>query len=148
MYEKYDIKEIRILPASSKLEFETEEEIREYLRHELPKENKGRYWYREKGIKTAGNEDILVLFWYKGRAVGCGILYDSKPEKLDVYNGYLQFYPKTIFNISGITEDEIHKYSDKPKRVRQGSPKIDIKAKDEILKLIYEKWKDYNWLLQ
>lgn len=144
MYEKYDIKQMRILVTSSELEFETEEEIREYLRHLLPKKYEGRYWYREKGIKTDDNGDILVLFWYKERAIGCGILYSRKSKKLDVYNGYLQFYPETIFNISGITEDEIHKYSDKPKSVKQGSPKIDIRAKDEILKLVYDRWRDYN----
>lgn len=144
MYEEYDIKEIRILVASSELEFETEEDMRAFLRYTLPRKREGRYWYRKNGIRIASDENMLVLFWYRGKAVGCGILYKRVLKKLDVYNGYLQFYPKTIFNISGITEDEIHKYSDKPKRVRQGSPKIDIKAKDEILKLIYEKWKDYN----
>lgn len=48
MYEKYDIREIRILPASLKLEFPLEEKFREYLRHELPKVNEGEYWYRER----------------------------------------------------------------------------------------------------
>lgn len=146
MFEKYNIKEIRILPASSKLEFETEEDIREYLRHELPKVNGGEYWYREYGIEIDKKLDILILFWHSGKAVGCGILHDREKfeEKRGDYKGRLFFYPETIFNISGITEDEIHKYSDIPKSVRQGSPKVDIKAKDEILKLIYEKWKDYN----
>ena len=64
MYEKYDIKEIRILPASLKLEFSLEEKFREYLRHELPKVNEGEYWYREYGIEVDKKSDILVLFWH------------------------------------------------------------------------------------
>ena len=150
MYEKYNVKEIRILPASSKLEFPLEEKFREYLRHELPKDNEGEYWYREYGIEVDVDSEILVLFWHSGKAVGCGILHGREKfdEKIGDYKGRLLFYPETIFNISEITEDEIHKYSDIPKSIRQGSPKIDISAKDEILKLIYDKWKDYNWLLQ
>lgn len=46
MFEKYDIKGIRILTTSSELEFGTEEEIREYLEYTLPKVEEGRYWYR------------------------------------------------------------------------------------------------------
>ena len=81
MFEKYDIKEIRILTTSSELEFETEEAIREYLSYTLPKEWEGEYWYRKNGIVVEKNKNILVLFWYRGRTVGCGILYDRVKEK-------------------------------------------------------------------
>ncbi len=143
MFEKYDIKEIRILTTSSELEFGTEEEIRKYLRYELPKYHEGKYWYREKGIDVH-NKDILVIFWYRNHGLGCGILHDRCPEQDGVYNGYLSFYPETIFNICPISEKEIHCLSDIPKQVIQGTPKVDIKALGDILKLIYKKWKDYS----
>lgn len=143
MFEKYDIKEIRILTTSYELEFETEEKIREYLSYTLPKEFEGKYWYRKNGIEVE-KKDILVLFWYKGRAVGCGILHDRTKKKNGIYNGFLSFYPETIFNISDITEDEIHWFSDKPEQVRQGTPRININALEDILNLVYEKWKEYK----
>lgn len=138
MFEKYDIKEIRILTTSSELEFSTEEGIREYLGYTLPKVEEGRYGYRRNGIDV-NNEEILVIFWYRGKGIGCGILYGRDKEE-----GFLSFYPETVFNISDITEDEIHCFSDIPTKVKQGSPKVDIKALKDILNLIYEKWKDYS----
>lgn len=137
MFEKYNIEEIRILPTSSKLEFGTEEEIREYLGYTLPKVEEGKYWYRERGIEI-NDKNILVIFWYRNKGIGCGILHGRDKEK-----GFLSFYPETVFNISGITEDEIHRFSDIPTKVKQGSPKVDIKALEDILNLIYEKWKEY-----
>lgn len=144
MFEKYDIKEIRILVTSSELEFETEDAIREFLEYTLPKEHEGQYWYRERGIDV-NNKDILVLFWYKNKAVGCGILHDRTKfqEKDEAYSGIMHFYPETIFNISEITEEEIHNFSDMPKQILQGFPKIDINSLEDILNLIYEKWRDY-----
>ncbi len=139
MFEKYDIKEIRILTTSSKLEFSTEDEIREYLRYTLPKVEDGRYGYRKNGI-IVNNKEILVIFWYKNKGIGCGILYDRDKEK-----GFLSFYPETVFNICDITEDEIHCFSDIPTKIKRGSPKVDIKALNDILNLIYEKWKDYDY---
>lgn len=147
MFEKYDIKEIRILTTSSELEFESEEAIRDFLKYGLPKECEGKYWYRERGIDVNDdNKDILVLFWYKNKGVGCGILHDREifKEKIEAYNGIMCFYPETIFNIDEITEDEIHRFSDIPKQVLQGSPKVDIKALEQILNLIYEKWRNYS----
>lgn len=138
MFEKYDIKEIRILTTSSELEFSTEKGIREYLGYTLPKVEEGRYGYRRNGIDV-NNEEILVIFWYRGKGIGCGILYNRNKEE-----GFLSFYPETVFNISDITEDEIHCFSDIPTKVKQGSPKVDIKALKDILNLIYEKWKDYS----
>lgn len=138
MFEKYDIKEIRILTTSSELEFSTEEGIREYLGYTLPKVEEGRYEYRRNGIDV-NNEEILVIFWYRGKGIGCGILHDRDKEE-----GFLSFYPETVFNISDITEDEIHCFSNIPTKVKQGSPKVDIKALNNILNLIYEKWKDYS----
>ncbi len=135
MFEKYNIEEIRILTTSSELEFSTEEEIREYLGYTLPKEEEGKYWYRERGIDV-NNKDILVIFWYRNKGIGCGILYGRE--------GFLSFYPETVFNISAITEDEIHCFSNIPTKIKQGSPKVDIKALKDILNLIYEKWKDYS----
>lgn len=145
MFEKYDIKEIRILVTSSELEFDSEDEIREYLKYTLPKGQEGEYWYRERGINV-DNKDMLVLFWYKDKAVGCGILHDKIKfeKKKGVYSGVLSFYPETIFNIDGITEEEIHCFSDAPKQILQGSPRIDMKALEDILKLIYDKWKNYS----
>lgn len=139
MFEKYDIKEIRILTTSSELEFSTEEGIREYLGYTLPKVDEGRYGYRRNGIDVKNNEKILVIFWYRGKGIGCGILYNRNKEE-----GFLSFYPETVFNISDITEDEIHCFSDIPTKVKRGSPKVDIKALKDILNLIYEKWKDYS----
>lgn len=144
MFEKYDIKEIRILTTSSELEFETEEEIRDYLNHELPKDQEGKYWYREKGIEVEG-KDILVIFWYKNKGIGCGILHNRVKEKFGIYSGYLEFYPETVFNICPISEEEIHRFSDIPKQVLQRSPKIEMKALDGVLKMIYEKWKAFNF---
>lgn len=138
MFEKYNIEEIRILTTSSELEFSTEEEIREYLGYTLPKEEEGKYWYRERGIDV-NNKDILVIFWYRNKGIGCGILYGRDKEE-----GFLSFYPETVFNISAITEDEIHCFSNIPTKIKQGSPKVDIKALKDILNLIYEKWKDYS----
>lgn len=138
MFEKYDIKEIRILTTSSELEFGTEEEIREYLGYTLPKAEEGRYWYRERGIDVK-DKDILVIFWYRNKGIGCGILYGRDKEE-----GFLNFYPETVFNINDITEDEIHLFSDIPITVKQGSPKVDIRALKDILNLIYEKWKGYS----
>lgn len=138
MFEKYNIKEIRILTTSSELEFSTEEGIREYLGYTLPKVDEGRYGYRRNGIDV-NNEEILVIFWYRGKGIGCGILHGRDKEE-----GFLSFYPETVFNISDITEDEIHCFSDIPTKVKQGSPKVDIKALNDILNLIYEKWKDYS----
>lgn len=143
MFEKYDIKEIRILTTSSELEFNTEKEIRKYLGYTLPKVEEGKYWYRERGIDVE-NEDILVIFWYRNKGIGCGILHNRTKEKNGDSRGFLSFYPETIFNIDGITEDEIHCFSDMPKQVLQGSPKIDMKALDKILNLIYEKWRKYS----
>ncbi len=145
MFEKYDINEIRIIVTSSELEFENEDEIRQFLKYTLPKEQEGEYWYRERGIDV-DNEDILVLFWYKNKAIGCGILHDriKFEEKNDVYRGIMRFYPETIYNISEITEEEIHSFSDMPKQVLQGFPKIDIRALEDILNLIYEKWRKYS----
>ena len=111
MFEKYNIGEIRILTTSSELEFNTEAEIREYLRYTLPKEEQGK---------------------------GCGILHSRDKEE-----GFLSFYPETIFNISSITEDEIHRFSEIPVKVKRGSPKVDIAALNDILNLIYEKWRSY-----
>jgi len=56
----------------------------------------------------------------------------------------LNFYPETIFNISDITEEEIHHFSSIPKEIKQGSPRVDIKALKDILNLTYEKWKQYK----
>lgn len=138
MFEKYNIKEIRILATSSELEFATEKEIREYLRYDLPKVEEGKYWYRERGIDV-NDKDILVIFWYRNKGIGCGILHDRNKEE-----SFMSFYPETIFNVSAITEEEIHSFSDIPSKVKQGSPKVDIKALGDILNLIYEKWKDYR----
>lgn len=60
MFEKYNIEEIRILTTSSELEFNTEEEIREYLGYTLPKAKGGKYWYRERGIEVK-NKEVLAL---------------------------------------------------------------------------------------
>ena len=138
MFEKYDIKEIRILTTSSELEFGTEKEIREYLKYGLPKENEGRYWYRERGIDVK-DMDILVIFWYRNKGIGCGILHDRNKQE-----GFLSFYPETVFNTSYITIEEIHCFSNIPAEVIQGSPKIDIKALKSILNLIEKKWKSYS----
>lgn len=138
MFEKYNIEEIRILTTSSELEFATEEEIREYLGYTLPKVEEGKYWHRERGIDV-NDKEVLVIFWYRNKGIGCGILYDRNKEE-----GFLSFYPETVFNVSEITEDEIHRFSDIPTKIKQGSPKVDIKALEDILKLIYEKWKDYS----
>ena len=146
MFEKYNIKEIRILTTSSELEFETEDDIREYLKNTLPKDYEGRYWYREKGIviDEEDEKDILVIFWYKNKGIGCGVIHNRKPEDIGIYKGYLCFYPETIFNISDITEEEIHYFSSIPKEIKQGSPRVDIKVLKDILNLIYEKWKQYK----
>ena len=138
MFEKYNIGEIRILTTSSELEFNTEAEIREYLRYTLPKEEEGKYWYRERGIDV-NDKEILVIFWYRNKGIGCGILHSRDKEE-----GFLRFYPETIFNISSITEDEIHRFSEIPVKVKQGSPKVDIAALNDILNLIYEKWRSYS----
>lgn len=142
MFEKYDIKEIRILVTSSDLEFKTINEIREYLRRELPKDEEGKYWYREHGIDVE-DTDVLVVFWYKNKGIGCGVLHNREKEIKDVYKGYLQFYPETIFNITDITEEEIHNFSDMPVAVKQGSPKLDINVLQKVLDMIYEKWKSF-----
>ncbi|MCI9542475.1 MAG: hypothetical protein HFG39_15860 [Lachnospiraceae bacterium] len=146
MFEKYNIKEIRILTTSSELEFETEDDIREYLRYTLPKNCEGRYYYRRKGIviDKEDQKNMLVLFWYRNKGIGCGVMYHREPEDTGISKGYLCFYPETIFNISDITEEEIHRFSSIPKEIKQGSPKIDIKALKDILNLIYEKWRDYK----
>lgn len=138
MFEKYNIKEIRILATSSELEFDTEDVIREYLRYDLPKAEEGKYRYRERGIDV-NDKDILVIFWYRNKDIGCGILHDRNKEE-----SFMSFYPETIFNVSAITEEEIHSFSDIPSKVKQGSPNVDIKALGDILNLIYEKRKDYN----
>lgn len=143
MFEKYDIKEIRILITNSELEFENRKKIRKYLRDELPKEQEGRYWYRERGIDVE-NKDTLVIFWHQKEGVGCGILHDREKEVNGEYNGFLCFYPETVFNISPISEDEIHRLSDIPKEIVQGSPKVDIGALEGVLNLIYEKWRSYS----
>lgn len=143
MFEKYNIKEIRILTTSSELEFETEDGIRKYLRYTLPKKKKGKYRYRKNGIDV-NEKDILVIFWYKHKGIGCGILHDRVKKNKGQSRGYLCFYPETIFNINDITEEEIHRFSNIPKEIKQGSPKVDIKALKDILNLIYEKWRDYK----
>lgn len=143
MFERYDIKEIRILTTSSELEFQSENEIREYIRHELPKKQEGKYWYRERGIDVK-NKDILVIFWYRNQGIGCGILHDRVKIQDGVYNGFLSFYPETVFNSCPITEEEIHHFSNIPKQILQGSPKIEIEALNEVLKLIYDKWIMYS----
>ncbi len=56
----------------------------------------------------------------------------------------MNFYPETIFNISDITEEEIHHFSSIPKEIKQGSPRVDIKTLKDILNLTYEKWKQYK----
>ncbi len=88
MFEKYNIKEIRILTTSSELEFETEDDIREYLRYTLPKDYEGRYWYRKNGVVVdkEDKKDILVIFWYSSRGVGCRVMYHREKRIL----GYIR----------------------------------------------------------
>ncbi len=88
MFEKYNIKEIRILTTSSELEFETEDDIREYLRYTLPKDYEGRYWYRKNGVVAdkEDKKDILVIFWYSSRGIGCGVMYHREKRIL----GYIR----------------------------------------------------------
>lgn len=148
MFDNYNIGEIRILVASSELEFSNVADFRNYLKYTLPKKQEGKYQYREKGIDLLeGDADILVIFWYQNKGVGCGVLRARRKYSADeitgVYNGVLEFYPETIFNVAEISEQEIHQYSAIPKSIVQGSPKVDVKELHSIKNLIYRKWRLY-----
>lgn len=138
IYNGCTINEVRILVTSSE-EFQTENDLGHFIEYELP-EASGQYRYREKGIR---GKNILVLFWHHEhhQAIGCGILEKMIPgEKEDgIYKGKLHFYPETIIKIEGITEQEIHQVSSMPKRVIQGSPKMDKKNLIGILNLVAQK---------
>lgn len=149
MFDKYNIKEIRFLPMSEE-EFATEEDAREYLGYQLPKEENGEYWYQTKGI-DAENE-ILVLFRIQCCIIGVGIFKEriKNPDGEVIvsngkeYHGRNIFYPDTIFNIETISLEEFQAIDDGLERFTQSMKKTDIKYLPEVLALVDKKWKAYN----
>lgn len=149
MYDKYDIKEIRFLPMSEE-EFATEEDAREYLRYQLPKEENGGYWYQTKGIDS--ENEILVLFRIQSCIIGVGIFKKRKKNPNGEvyisngkeYHGKNLFYPDSIFNIETITLEEFQAIDEELERFTQSIKKTDIKYLPEVLALVEEKWKAYE----
>ena len=125
-----------------KLGSPTETDLRKYLSYELPKQEEGKFYYKNKG-PVIDDEDQLFIIFYKGRGKGCGIAHKREKVKLGESKGYIQFYPETIFNISDITEEEMLWVSPKPNRIKRIYPYLDINSLPDILDLIYEKWRSY-----
>ena len=106
MFRTYDIKEIRILPMCNTQQqkeygFENDDEVRDYLSEGLPSTEKGKYYYKERGIDLY-DTDALILFQYGGRILGYGIYKDRNCD-----DRYFQFYPESIHNVEEISADEV-----------------------------------------
>lgn len=139
------IKEIRLLPMSSKFEFPDmmHKEIQEnFFLGALVNEKDGYYNFRSSGINTPSG--TLILFQINNAVIASAklikIVRYEKP--LDgIYNGAYVFDTDTIRVFEPITSEEIRKIDGKFNNFSQVKQKLDSNKYDEIMALINSKSK-------
>lgn len=137
------IKEIRLLPMSSKYEFPDMEykEIQEsFFLNTLIHEKEGHYNFRSKGITTPSG--TLILFQIDNAVIASAklvkIVKHDKPID-GIYNGAYVFDLNSIRVFEPITDEEIRKIDQKFNNFSQAKQKLDSNKYEEIMALIDSK---------
>lgn len=134
------IKEIRLLPMSSKYEFPnvSYNEIQEFFfQNNLINEKDGHYNFRSSGINTPSG--TLILFQIDNAVIASAklikIIKHEKPID-GIYKGAYVFDTSSIRVFEPITAEEIRKIDQKFKNFSQAKQKLDSNKFEEIMALI------------
>ncbi len=144
MFDKNDIKAIRILP-NDKHTFKTENDFKFFIENTMI--GRGGYYYFPKlMMKCAPN--TLVMFQYDGMIRAVGILVEAKKEKIQDDNGieqagYYKFDTSTLCYLSyPINKEILQKVYPKFVTFNQSKQNIPIEHLDAIMEMLEKSWRN------
>lgn len=137
------IRDIRLLPMSSELEFlnmDYKEVQKQFFMDKLINEKKGEYLFRSSGMSAA--EGTLVLFQFDNKIIASGVLlsvgkFDDIKDKF--YKGAYYFDVESIKVFEPISVDELSKIDKTFKKFSHVKSKLDNSKYELIMALIKSK---------